>query len=162
MKKKWNALDVILLLLLLAVLAAGGYKLLSNAKNRSVQTDNQEIVYTASFNDVRGFTADVIHVGDRLYDNTTGAYMGTITAVEAEPFRTAESDSQGQVILAEKSGYYSVHVTVACPGLEKDDGYFLSDLVELKAGGIVLTYSKYFRSDCQFESIVSIGGVPFK
>ena len=158
MKKKFNVVDLLILLVILAAVVLAGWKLLGRSRNRSTETEDQEIVYTASYREVRRFTAQQFHEGDRIFDDTTDTYMGTIEKVEVKPYTTVETDLQGQGIRVEKTGYYTVEVTVRCPGLERENGYFLSGLVELKSGSILLTYTKYVRSELQFDRIVSVGG----
>jgi len=161
-KRKFNALDLAILLVIVAVLALGGWKLLGKGQQQSTETAEVEIVYTASVHEVRDVTARQFHVGDGIYDITTDAFMGTITDVEVVPYMVPESDSQGNPIMVPMTGYYTVNMVVAAPCIERENGYFLSDLVELKVGSSQQIYSKYVHPECEISGILSVGGEALK
>lgn len=157
-KRKFNALDLAVALVLVAAVALGGWKLLGKGQQQSTVTAEVEIVYTASVHEVRDVTARQFHVGDRIYDITTDAYMGTITQVEIVPYMVPESDSQGEALMVPMTGYYTVNMVVSAPCIERENGYFLSDLVELKCGSSQQIYSKYVHPECEISGILSVGG----
>ena len=88
-------------------------------------------------------TVEAFHVGDNVYDKKTNALMGEITNVEHTPYKEAVVNNKGELVLREKPDYYTVKVTVKAPILEKDDGYFVSGVVELKRNGKTDVYTKF-------------------
>lgn len=144
-KRKPNLIDLIILLVIVALCGAAVYKFGTVNRNEAAGVaDAEELTaYTAFIDEVRQPTVDALHVGDSIYDEKTGICIGTITEVAAVPYERSVLAADGTAMQVEYPDYYSVTLTIEGPVLEKDEGYFIGGVVELKVNSEMNTVTKY-------------------
>ena len=126
-------------------------------KADSSETEMVEMSYTIRLEKVRSFTLGSLHQGDRFYDGTVDAFVGEVEKIESEAYCETRINEQGETVQVEVPGYYTVLLTLRGEGLDKEDGYYLSGLVELKSGSKFLMYSKYIELEGEVCSIALAG-----
>ena len=131
-------------------------------ENTNVAIGDRTVQYTACVKDIRDFTANSLHEGDHLYDSTTGADLGAITAVELTPFCETRLDAQGNVVTVEKPGRYCAALTLDARCTETENSYFLDGKFELKIGASSKCKTKYVECEFAFTGLLAadaaIGG----
>lgn len=144
MKKKLNVVDITITVILLMIILVIIYKFaFSNSSNSNNVNDLDTMSYTVCINGVRQPTVDALHIGDKLYDDTTETYLGKITSMKTEPQTTKVSNIEGDYIIVEKPDYFNVYMDIEVPMLEKETGYFASGVVEIKTNCNLYTNTKY-------------------
>ena len=153
--KKLNKLDIFIIAVVVIAVILGVYKLgyVNRQKGTGSTASYVDVEYKAIVEEVRKPTVDALHEGDKLFDDTTDTPIGVITAVEASPYLTTELTSDGRVVQSEKPGYYIVELTVSASMIEKENGYFLGGVVELKANSKFKVYTKYAEPTIQISEI---------
>ena len=143
--KKINGLDIFIIVVIIAVVAFGAYKGLNINKNKGTGSEAMyvDVEYDAYVERVRMKTVDAIHVGDLLYDKTTGVCIGEITDKAYFPFAEPEITEAGNAVMAEVPDYYTLKITVESSIIEKEDGYYLGGIVEFKSNSKTEVYTKY-------------------
>ncbi|MDR1736657.1 MAG: DUF4330 domain-containing protein [Oscillospiraceae bacterium] len=124
---KFNFIDIAIVLI---VLAAGAFFIIRYAMPGET-TGAGAVPYTLTFenfevaNDVfEGKFAE----GDRVYDNISGNYLGTITKIEVQNSKTIVPTAEGELNLTSRPMHSWLIVTVAGEG-------GLSDIGGLRLGG---------------------------
>ncbi len=144
MKKKLNVVDITIAVILLMIIFVVIYKFaFSNLSNSNNVNDLDTMSYTVCINGVRQPTVDALHIGDKLYDDTTETYLGKITSIKTESYTTKVSNIDGDYIIVEKPDYFNVYMDIEVPMLEKETGYFASGVVEIKTNSNLYTNTKY-------------------
>jgi len=140
--------------------AAGGYVVGistdETVEDTSVGIGDKELVYSVRFEDIRSFTADEFHVGDRLYDNATGANLGTITEVDVRPYADVRMDENGNAKFTEKPEKYSAYVTLTARCTETDNSYFIDGKNELKVGAMLQGRTKWVLCGFTYNELIEV------
>ncbi len=140
--------------------ASGGYvvgiKGEEAVQDSSVGIGDKEIVYSVRFEDIRSFTAEEFHVGDRLYDNATGANLGTITEVDVRPYADVRMDEYGNAKFTEKPEKYSAYVTLTARCTETDNSYFIDGKNELKVGAMLQGRTKWVLCGFTYNELLEV------
>lgn len=140
--------------------AAGGYVVGIGVDeavaDTSVGIGDKELVYSVRFEDIRSFTADEFHVGDRLYDNTTGANLGTITAIDMRPYADVRMNENGEAKYTEKPDKFSAYVTLTARCTETDNSYFIDGKNELKVGAMLQGKTKWVLCGFTFNELLEV------
>ncbi len=118
--KKFNALDIVLVVLVFIICVAAVLYL--NGAGNSVMASNQKTVYfTVQMKEEPANFADNIRIGDKINDSTRGYYYGTVSDVTVEPMTEPEPDlvnnAMKRSVVPDR---YFVNVTIKCNGTESD------------------------------------------
>ena len=124
--------------------------------DESVGIGDKELIYSVRFEDIRSFTADEFHVGDRLYDNATGANLGTITEVDVRPYADVRMDENGNAKFTEKPEKYSAYVTLTARCTETDNSYFIDGKNELKVGAMLQGRTKWVLCGFTYNELIEV------
>lgn len=124
-------------------------------ENNEVGSGELETTYVIRFEDVRTMLLGGLHVGDRLYEEVTGALLGEVVELWTEPYRVMHYGTDGPVS-AEKPDTNCVYLRVKGRAVEKADGYYLDGGTELKVGANVKVLSQYFSRTGIFYALEEI------
>lgn len=154
-KGKINVVDIVVVVVLLVVVAIAAYKFGVVNRIQSTGITNEESMtdYTGVIKGVRQPTVDAFHIGDKMYDDKTGNYMGDIVDIQVAPQKVLELSPQGEYVEVEKLDYFNITLTLRGPVLEKDKGYFVSGSMELKTNSEFPVYTKYAKPNIQITGI---------
>lgn len=108
-KIKFNIIDAIVLVIVIAAIAFVGWHLLEGRND----TTGETVTYTISYfcEEVPDFAANAIYVNDPVSEEYTEAPLGYVTDVKLSPSTSYTTDAQGNIHLASKEKYNSVELT---------------------------------------------------
>ena len=154
-KRKPNIVDILILvvIVLLALLAVFKFGVVNQKEAAGVDDAAKQMTYTAFIDEVRMATVDALHEGDKIFDEKTGIYIGTIKEVKHAPYQKGILDNDGSPKYLDYPDYYSVTLTVEGPVIEKEEGYFVEGVVELKANSEMNVVTKYAKPVIKVTSI---------
>lgn len=143
--RRLNGFDVLIIVIIVVVVILGVYKGVNINRNKGTGSaaSYEDVEYDAMVEPVRMKTVDSIHVGDLLYDKTTGVCIGEITDKRYYPYTEPQITMDGEVVMAEKPNYYTLEITAKSQVIDKEEGYFLNGVVEFKSNSKTETYTKY-------------------
>lgn len=127
-----------------------------HAENTAVGLGETELTYRVRISDVRDFTAQALHVGDRVYDQSTGALLGAITEMEVGPYYVYEMDGEGNGVRVEKDGRCQILLTLDGRCTETDNSYFIDGRNELKVGAELVMATKYVKCEMRYHELLSV------
>ena len=113
-KFKFNIIDIIVLVVLIAAICFAGYKLFFDRLDDSATpTKERELSYTIEFycEESPAFSAELVQVGDNLVDEYLDVPLGKITKVELAPSVSYATDAEGNWVVSSKEGYNSLKIT---------------------------------------------------
>lgn len=124
-KLKFNILDVVIILFVVAVLV--GVALRSNLLDSTVaKSSSVGIDFSVKIENVRHYTYEAIEVGETFYDKETGNALGKITDVALVPYSTTVTLSDGTIISREVPDKYNMIISVKGVGKVSDEGYYIN------------------------------------
>ena len=129
---KFNFVDAVIVCLILALLAAGVYKIFFVNKGLTLQ--NNEIEFKVLVEKVRMPSVEGFKVGQAVRDVQTNIVLGTIVNNEISPYKEAVPTLDGKVVLAEVPEKYNVLVTISSPAIVTDNNITIGNK-EIKTGG---------------------------
>ena len=146
-KRKPNIVDILIIVVVVALCAVAVFKfgVVNQKESAGVDASEEQRTYTA--------TVNALHEGDKIFDEKTGICLGTITAVKHEPFLKNVLLNDGTIQPVEFPDYYSVTLTIDGPVVEKDEGYFVDGVVEMKANSEMNVATKYAKPVMKITSI---------
>jgi len=90
-------------------------------------------------------TVNALNAGDKIFDEKTGICIGTIKEGNHAPYMKGVIAADGSVKQVEYPDYYSISLTIEGPVIEKEEGYFVDGVVELKTNSEMNTVTKYAK-----------------
>lgn len=141
---KFSIVDLFVILLLLACVAAVGLKL-KTAQN--VRGGDRVITYTIRVENIRNTSVEAIKAEAKVTDAETKKELGEIVNVETSPARVLVQTFDGGFSYAQYDNRNDAIVTVKSTGTETDDGYYTSSGRQIMAGeviGVTNGYSQFF------------------
>lgn len=108
-KIKFNIIDAIVLVVVIAAIAFAGWHLLKGQGD----TSNETVTYTISYfcEEVPDFAAKAIYANDPVSEEYTNAKLGYVTDIKLSPSTTYTTDAQGNIHQTSKPNYNSVELT---------------------------------------------------
>lgn len=154
-KRKPNIADILIIVVIaaLCVVAVFKFGVVNQEESTGVDASAEQRTYTAFIDEVRMATVNALHEGDEIFDEKTGICLGTITKVEYKPFMKNVLQNDGTISAVEFPDYYSVTLTIEGPVVEKEEGYFVEGIVEMKANSEMNVITKYAKPVMKITSI---------
>ena len=154
-KRKPNIVDILIIVVIVALCAVAVFKfgVVNNKESAGVDASEEQRTYTAFIDEVRMATVNALHEGDKVYDEKTGICLGTITEVSHAPYMKSIITDNGSVAEVEYPDYYSITLTIEGPVIEKEEGYFVEGIVEMKANSEMNVVTKYAKPVMKITSI---------
>jgi hypothetical protein len=113
-----NLVDGVVLLIVLALVAAGAYKVMALRSGPVRQPRMIEVTLLAP--EVRQATVDVVREGAQVWEHDSSASFGTVARVQALPATKHTATADGRWVLAELPERYDLLVTLRVPALVSD------------------------------------------
>lgn len=154
-KRRPNIVDILIILALVAVIVLAIVKVavVNRAESSGVDESAEKTTYTAFVDKVRMPTVNALHEGDLIYDDKTGVCIGEIKTVAYEPLFYNLPDGSGGMVRAQYPDYYRVTMTIEGSVIEKEDGYFVDGVVELKVNSEMDVFTKYAKPTIKVTNI---------
>lgn len=118
-KVKFNVVDVIVILVIIAAVAFVGMMFFGGNLGGSSQS-TYEVTYLCE--EVPEFAATIIKEGDKVLDEQKDTDLGVVTAVEISDSRTYAVTDAGEVLCVAKPYYNCVSLTTEVKGQDYDFG----------------------------------------
>jgi len=134
--EKINIVDLLVILFVIAIVGLGVYKV---SKDKGPVFVNQTKHFEMDFvlrSMYDGFQEE-INVGDKLYDDKSGAYLGTIISKEASPALREVETADGTIVNSEVPSRWDINFTIEGNGTYNNKG--------LNVGGEVRYVGLFFR-----------------
>ena len=146
-KRKPNIVDILIIVVIIALagLAVFKFGVVNKQEATGVDAAAETRTVTAFIDEVRMPTVNALHEGDKIFDEKTGICIGTITGVSHKPYMKGVIAADGSVKQVEYPDYYSVSLTIEGPVVEKEEGYFVEGVVELKTNSEMNVVTKYAK-----------------
>lgn len=121
-KIKFNAVDAIIVIAILAVIAVFGY---SQLKGTGDTSRGKEVQIKLMAEEVSDFVTEQMEIGDEVVDDGTNADLGTITDIELNDAVSYGVNSDGNYVQTSKPGYKQAIITTEVSGTEYAHGVIL-------------------------------------
>lgn len=156
-KRKINTIDLVAIIAIFAIIGVVILKfaLTDKKSGLGVKQAYKELDYVATVSNVRNATVNAFHVGDNVYDEKKGTYMGKIKDIRIEPYKSNEIKSTGEYVQAEKIGYYIIFLTIESTVVDKDNGYFLSGTLDLKMNSEYDIVTKFVKTSAKVVDVLT-------
>lgn len=120
-KIRFNVIDAIVLVVIIAVVAFVGIKLFGGevAGNSS---SGQTFTVTYFVEESPSFAAELVKPGDPVSDESKNVPLGSVTDVKLDKSVVFAANDEGQMVKATKEGYNSITLTTEVQGAEFDHG----------------------------------------
>lgn len=123
-KFKFNLVDAIVLVVIIAVVAFVGMKFFSGDIGGTSASTQYKIKFYCE--EVPSFAANVIQKGDPVTDDDKNSALGIVEEVTVGPSATYADTSNGETLLAPREGYNSVEVVAIVDAQEFQHGLMVN------------------------------------
>ena len=146
-KRKPNIVDILIIVVVIALAALAVFKfgVVNKQEATGVGEATEMRTVTAFIDEVRMPSVNALHEGDRVFDEKLGICIGTIKEVSHKPYMKSVIAADGSVKQIEYPDYYSITLTMESPVVEKEEGYFVDGVVELKVNSEMTVITKYAK-----------------
>ena len=137
-KTKFNIVDVIIIVLVLAAIAAVIYVFFgSKLSSDGVSNEKKKISYVLQITELREFYVDNISKDDSVYEADTDKYLGKVVSVSSAAATRIGTDlASGAQVVSEIEGRVNLFVTIENEA-EFYDGQYLVDGIPIIVGNVV-------------------------
>lgn len=143
---KLNLLDIIIILLLILCVAFAVYKFIPKSNVTTGEEQSNTFSYTIRVEGISNTSADMLKVGDNIYDKVTNTQIGTITDLKIEPAMGIFESADGKIIKAEMPGKIDVDITVETDGKVQNGEYIANGLIRILVGQTKEVKTKYWMA----------------
>jgi len=133
-RPRFTVIDALIIIVILALIAAGLYKVFS-VKKETV-SPNADIEYVVTLDAIRLPTVHNLNVGEAVRDTKTNAALGKIVHKESSPYTQAVPTLAGKIVQAEVPGKYSLTLTIRARAVVTPNNITVGGR-ELRIGGQV-------------------------
>lgn len=134
MKTKFNIIDAVILIVVIAVIAVGCFIYLNMTDDTVAVTNTAKIEFKIEVIDLTEDAANSFNAGDSVTLGETTSGSGVITAVQVTPYKKwVENTEDGEVVISEVPGRYTATVTIASE-VSKTDTAYTSGSEEISVG----------------------------
>lgn len=153
--KKINIIDLIIIFFIIAGIIVIGMKIGTFNFSNSPQIDNQikEASIVIKVEDIRKNTFDSIKVSDIILSDETNIAVGIVDKIEVYPFEKRMEKENGEIVYPEYPDKYTMLITVKASLLEKETGYYVDGITEIKVNSDFKFYTKYVITTGKIEEI---------
>ena len=149
---KINIVDILSLIVIGVLIVGIGYRFMGKPAQNIANHETFE--YTVGIADVRSYTVEALNKMGDVYAAKTNQKAGTITNVEAIPYKKPTIVADGTVQDIEIPDKYQVLITIETEGRIGDRLYLDSANREIYVGGNIDWYTKWVEiSSSQVKSI---------
>ena len=146
-KLKFNFVDVIFLLAVLAGIVFVGLRLIGvgtgtpSTPDKDKEKGGEEYIITFYTSDTADFIANRLRVGSPLTDDSITLDLGTLVDFETGPARISSAAADGHMVITELEGYSSVYLMSRVSGTDNGFGVTVSTL-RLEVGHSMVVRTK--------------------
>lgn len=149
MKKKFNIVDVIIAVFVIAVVVFLVQKFSQTSVLRNETDGSLDVIYTLKVSELMNITADAVPSSGKLYDDE-GNFLGTISDKKIANAEVLKLKADGQYTKVTNPDKFDVYLAVESKATLKDEGYFLNGKKNIGVGSVL----KVRGSKIEFEAYV--------
>ncbi len=150
MKKRFNIIDLIVILFICAVVVFVAFKFTNSTALKSENGEMTDIVYVVKVGEIIQSTADALPESGKLYDED-GIEIGEIVSKTIINAETNEVMADGTYVKAVNPGKFDAYLEVNAKAVVEKEGYFLNGKKNLGAGSNTRLKAK----NIEFEAYIS-------
>lgn len=143
-KMRFNMIDLIIVLMVLALAAGGYYEVFVHDKQEASQ--EKRIRYDILVEEVRQPTVNAYNEGQVVWEQKTNARLGEITKKEVTPAAEVVPTIDGKLVLAEIPEKYNLLLTLESPAVVTDNSITVGSR-EIKIGKKILFKTRKAASE---------------
>ena len=156
LKKRFNIIDFLLIVLIIAALIS---VLLRNDVTSALNVGQKKtnIEYTFIVENIRDISCDKFAEGKEFLLQSNEKSIGTLTSYEVLPYEQFMELSNGEIVKSQVPNRYNLKGTVKTQVQKGNDGYYLDDNVFISAGSTF-----YVKFDILYFmiTVISVNEVP--
>ena len=140
-KIKFNLIDFLIVIAVIAVIVVIAFRsgLVENLANNA---KGKTIVYTVKIGDVQNESFNFIDIGEKLYNDETDAYIGTIVDKRVETSKVYIISTEGKIVKTEQPGRADIYLTVEAKGTVNANGCKVDGKFFVAAGKLFSCYTE--------------------
>lgn len=125
-KHRFNAVDALIIVLILAVIAAGAFIFTRSVRNNN--SGSFDIEYVIELRTVRDELANNIQIGTKVVDSAKKYQLGEVIAVSVSPAKFTGTDLiNGELVYYDYPEHSDVSLTVKTTATLDSDGMYIVD-----------------------------------
>ena len=128
---KFNLVDLVIVVVIISLLAAGVYKLFF--VNQELAAQEQKVEYRVLLENVRKPTVDAFQDGQKVREYQTNIELGTVSGKESVPYTQPVPTLDGKVVNAPVPEKYNLTVIINSPAVVSDNNVTINGK-EIKTG----------------------------
>lgn len=154
---KLNAFDLLLILVIIIFVGAIGITHITSNNSDVVQAGNSNLgtkfTYTISINNLAETSADMLKVGDDVYERVSNTYIGKISKLDIREAKGNLETASGDIILATLPERIDVDITIETDGTIRNNEYLANGLIRIMVGNLKEIKTKYVMCSGTVSSI---------
>ena len=152
--KKINIVDLFVIIIIIAAIAFTYFKF-NMSEHADVTSSNVKAEYTILINALRDFTIDEFSVGDKVYDNESGKYIGTIKDITTEDSYDYITKNDGTVAYARLPERYNLNLLMEADAVLNDKGIAVNGAKTLHNNQKIVIYTQKVQTEGQVLNVVA-------
>jgi len=141
---KISIVDLAVIFLVLVVGIGTVYRFTASAAQ--VDEVDANVEFTVRIDGVRDFTLYYYQEGQRVYDRSTGQFIGLVSAINHRPHYAQRTLNNGSVSLVRMpDNYLNIYLTVAASGRETDGAIFAEGTFEVAVNSLLNLRTRYVQ-----------------
>lgn len=145
-KLKFNLVDVIFILVLLAGVAFVALRLSGSISSALPNSDkekaSEEYIITFYATESADYIVDHLWVGSPMTDDSITLDMGTLVDFETGPAQISSAAADGHLVISDREGYSSVYLMCRVPAADNGFGITTADGLKLEIGHSMVLRSR--------------------
>ncbi len=125
-KRKFNVIDLAVVLVLVAVIAFAAYRFFGGSSGKAATGQGEPYRITFLCSETPENVAEMISLGDHVTDDSCYMDLGKVVDFQIDEARVYTTAADGRVTLSSKPGYKSVSVTVEAEGVPEDNCVYVT------------------------------------
>lgn len=153
--KKINIVDVFVIIIIIAAIAFTYFKF-NMSEHADVTSSNVKAEYTILVSSLRDFTIDEFCAGDKVYDDESGKYIGTIKDIKIEDSYDYITKTDGTVVYARLPQRYNVKLIMEADAVLNDKGIAVSGAKTLHSNQKIVIYTQKVQTEGQVLDVRTV------
>ena len=143
---KLNLFDIIVIAIVLLCIIFMVIKFWPQNSDSNITEQNNKFSYVVRVEGISATSADMIKVGDELFDKVSNSKIGIITNLKVEPAVGVIEGIEGTIIQAEMPNKIDVDITVETEGKMQNGEYVANGLIRILVGQTKQVKTKYWMA----------------
>lgn len=143
---KLNIFDITVLIIMIFCVIFAIIKFLPQKNNENVVGKTNEFSYVIRVEGISNTSAEMIKVGDELFDKVSNTKIGKIKDVKIEPAKVLFEDTDGKITRVEMPTKIDLEIMVETNGKVENGEYIANGLIRILVGQTKEVKTKYWMA----------------